>query len=116
MSLSAPLPIPPLLASLSDALEEIRQMLLRYEASMIVAPTTPETRRAAQDFDLAVQILQDLEHVTQQLAKDLPPGLMSENSLPLAGLLLERNRRRFMAAVEGKALPNQGTSPMIELF
>ena len=34
----------------------------------------------------------------------------------VAGLLLERNRRRFMAAVEGRPPPQPGNSPLIELF
>ncbi|MFN4098848.1 MAG: hypothetical protein ACK4GT_03635 [Pararhodobacter sp.] len=102
MSLDGPFPIPPLLGSMADSMEEIRQMLLSYEAAMVEAPVTPERLRALQDFDLAVQILQDLEHLANQLAAELPPGLMAHHALPLAGLRLERSRRRFIAAVKGR--------------
>ncbi|MCA2014020.1 hypothetical protein [Pararhodobacter sp. CCB-MM2] len=116
MTLTAPFPIPPLLGSMADAMEEIRQMLLSYEEAMVDAPRTPENRRAAQDFDLAVQILQDLEHISQKLAAELPPDLMAHHSLPLAGLRLERSRRRFVAAARGAPAPDTPPVPQIDLF
>ena len=116
MTIVAPFPIPPLLGSMAEAMEEIRQMLLRYEEAMVDAPRTPENRRAAQDFDLAVQILQDLEHISQRLAAELPSDLMAHHSLPLAGLRLERSRRRFYAAAHGAPPPDRPPVPQIDLF
>jgi len=117
MTLAGPFPIPPLLGSMAESMEEIRQMLLRYEAAMVEAPVTPERLRAVQDFDLAVQILQDLEHLANQLAAELPPDLMAHHALPLAGLRLERSRRRFVAAVKGPRAPTEPPRPhLFDLF
>ena len=102
MSLPADLPVSPLLSSMADAMEEIRQMLLRYEAAMVEAPVTPDRRRAVQDFDLAIQLLQDLEHITGVLAAELPRDTLTRKALPLAGLRLDRSRERFAAAARNR--------------
>lgn len=120
MTLPAPFPIPPLLSSMAEAMDEIRMMLLRYEEAMVDAPRDADKRRAAQDFDLAVQILQDIEHVATLLAQELPPDLMAQNALPLAGVRLDRSRRRFVAATKGSrapsALPTGEARGKIDLF
>jgi hypothetical protein len=116
MTLAAPFPVPPLLAGMAEAMEEIRQMLLRYEDAMAEAPRNPATRQAIQDFDLAVQILQDLEHIAQLLAAELPPDMMARTSLPLAGLRLERSRRHFVAAALGRAAPVAAAVSPVDLF
>lgn len=105
MTAANPFPIPPLLRSMAASMEEIRQMLLRYEAAMVEAPVTPERLRAVQDFDLAVQILQDLEHLTTHLAVELPADLMAHQTLPLAGLRLERSRQHFVSAISDRKSP-----------
>ena len=116
MTLAAPFPIPPLLAGMADAMEEIGQMLLRYEAAMAEAPRNAANRQAAQDFDLAVQILEDLNHIARLLAAELPPDLMAQNALPLAGLRLERSRRRFLSAARGGPAPPQARAHRFDLF
>lgn len=116
MTRPAPFPIRPLLAGMADAMEEIRQMLLRYEEAMVEAPRDATNRRAAQEFDLAVQILQDLEYVATLLAGELPPDLMADIPMPLTGVRLERNRRRFITAAQGGTMPPPEHAPRIDLF
>lgn len=116
MTLAAPFPIPPLLAGMAEAMAEIRLMLLRYEAAMVEAPRNATNRQAVQDFDLAVQLLQDLEHIAQLLGKELPPDLMAQNALPLAGLRLERSRTRFLSTAKRATDADARPPPRIDLF
>lgn len=116
MTLAAPFPIPPLLAGMAEAMGEIRLMLLRYEAAMVEAPSNAANRQAVQDFDLAVQLLQDLEHIAQLLGRELPADLMAQSALPLAGLRLERSRTRFLSAGVRDPAADQRPPPRIDLF
>ncbi|MCA0204819.1 hypothetical protein [Pararhodobacter sp.] len=115
MTLAAPFPLSPLLAGMAEAMGEIRLMLLRYEAAMVEAPGATASRQAVQDFDLAVQLLQDLEHIARLLGQELPPDMMAHNALPLAGLRLERSRTRFLSAALPAAAERQ-PPPRIDLF
>jgi len=117
MTLPGPFPIPPLLGSMAEALSEIRHMLLTYEAAMVAGPRSAETGRAVQDFDLAVQTLQDLETLARQLAAELPLTLVSQHPLTLAPLQLERSRRLFVAAILGAPpVESAARAPTIDLF
>ena len=101
MTLHGPFPIPPVLGTMADVMSEIRHMLLNYEVAMTASPATPLNKRTVQDFDLAIQSLQDLETIARKLAAELPADLVSHSAVRLGQLQLERSRDRVVSAARG---------------
>ena len=97
--------VQPVLEALADELACAGAMLLRYEHA--VTPLVSRSNVAHQEvqgFDLALQMLKDLEYLSRALAAHLPADAVTTTPLKVPGLTLERSRHRLdvSAGLAGK--------------
>jgi len=88
--------VQPVLEALADELSCASAMLLRYEHA--VTPLVSQSNVAThevQGFDLALQMLKDIEYLSRVLAAHLPPDAVTATPLKAPGLTLERSRYRL---------------------
>ncbi len=118
MNLPAHYRIEPVIRTLADELATARAILLRYESA--VTPLIAETDAAHRDiqgFDLALQMLNDIEYISRTVADHLPDGIASESPMQMPGLALERSKHslRVSAGIETSRRPPE-PSNTVDLF
>lgn len=92
--------VKPVVEAFAGELACVRAMLLRYE--LAVTPLFSQSNVSHQDlqgFDLALQILKDLEHLSSALATYLPTDAMTLHPLEASGLTLERTQRMLNGSI-----------------
>ena len=118
MTVSAPHRIEPIMRMLADDIAKVQSMLLQYE--VVTAPLikdAPAHRKELQGFDLALQMLRDLEYLSRTVSEHVADELATSRPLHAPGLLLERSRHLLsaLAEIQVDSLPNEPLKS-IDLF
>ncbi|MDX8348590.1 hypothetical protein SLH49_11390 [Cognatiyoonia sp. IB215446] len=110
--------IQPVLEALADELACAGAMLLSYERA--VTPLVSQSNvahREVQGFDLALQMLNDLEYLSRVLAAHLPADAVTTSPLDASGLTLERSRHRLdMSAGSDSTNQSSAQNVSVDLF
>lgn len=110
--------IEPIMSALADETADVKSMLLRYEAAVAMGPSSKHVHYGdIQDFDLALQILNDLECAMREIGQSRPAAFGGAHPISIAGLRLERIRAKLRLALGDapSSCPQHGTRS-IELF
>lgn len=107
-----------ILGAVSEELESAKIMLLRYEED--IAKSELKDRKPSkflQDFDLAIQILTDLNSTLNYLSRAKIDGLEPASDFPYDEIKLERIRSMVLRAASGVNPSDQNeSSRRIEFF
>ncbi|MEL6840133.1 MAG: hypothetical protein AAFP85_12635 [Pseudomonadota bacterium] len=103
---------------LADEMACARAMLLRYES--VVTPMVSSANlphQEIQGFDLALQMLKDLEHLSRIISDHLPENVAATRPVQSSGLKLERSRHR-LSMLAGIEVPKKSPEPSdaVDLF
>lgn len=109
-------PIVPVLAVIGAEIAAAHQLLIGFEHA--INQTNPKTRNLKtqiQGFDLALQILSDVEHLTDVLGQQFSAETALPHPLPISGVRLERVRAKLSQNQLSDA-DLQSPAPAVDLF
>lgn len=103
---------------ISDEIENVREMILRYEEEVSFTDSKGiQPTKSMQDFDLAMQILSDLIIALDQFSNTIKDGTFQENNFENDKIKLERVRVKFTKALAGHTTGKvEPERQQIELF
>ena len=109
-------PIAPVLAVIATEIAAAHQLLIGYEHAINQADSKARSLKTQiQGFDLALQILSDVEHLTDVLGQQFSAETALPHPLPISGVRLERVRTKlFQNQLAGA--DSQGPAPAVDLF
>ena len=116
MTTLKPTPIAPILSVIGAEIVTAHRLLIDFEhANSLAGSKTVGLKEKIQGFDLALQILNDIEHLTKVLNQQLSDETCLTHPLPMSGIRLERIRAKLSQNQFSETGP-QRPAPAVDLF
>ena len=109
-------PLLPVFAVIGTEIAEAHKLLIGFEHGINQAdPKAGDLKKQVQGFDLALQILGDVQHLTEILSQQFSPETALPRPLPISGIRLERVREKLSQDQSTETRP-QVPPPAVDLF